>query len=172
MKSLSCIFKVEIVEILIIVSGVVVANDADNARCYILVLQAKRLQSPCMLVTNHDASIMPNLLITDPKSGEKTNMKYDRILCDVPCTGDGTLRKNADIWPKWNAANGANLHGIQYRIAKRAVELLAVGGRMVYSTCSLNPVEDEAVLCRYGIICQCEQSKHFVLKVVKCYLAT
>jgi tRNA (cytosine34-C5)-methyltransferase len=49
---------------------------------------------------------------------------------------------------KWNAANAANLHGIQYRIAKRAVELLAVGGRMVYSTCSLNPMEDEAVLCR------------------------
>lgn len=49
---------------------------------------------------------------------------------------------------KWNAANAANLHGIQYRIVKRAAELLAVGGRMVYSTCSLNPMEDEAVLCK------------------------
>ena len=63
--------------------------------------------------------------------GQQTVLKFDRILCDVPCTGDGTLRKNADIWPKWNPINSANLHGIQYRIAKRGLELLAVGGRMV-----------------------------------------
>ena len=81
------------------ISGVVIANDADNARCYMLVHQAKRLHSPCMLVTNHDASCMPNISVTNVKTGEKSNMKFDRILCDVPCTGDGTLRKNADIWP-------------------------------------------------------------------------
>lgn len=38
-------------------------------------------------------------------------MKFDRILCDVPCSGDGTLRKNLDVWMKWNTANGASLHG-------------------------------------------------------------
>ena len=69
-------------------------------------------------------------------------------MADVPCTGDGTLRKNADIWPKWNVSNGNNLHGVQYRIVKRGLELLEVGGRLVYSTCSLNPVENEAVLHR------------------------
>lgn len=40
------------------------------------------------------------------------------------------------------------MHGVQYRIVKRGVELLEVGGRLVYSTCSLNPVENEAVLHR------------------------
>ena len=129
------------------VLGLVVANDSDNSRCYMLVHQAKRLQSPCFIITNHDASIMPNMKITDPKNpNEKVNLRFDRILCDVPCSGDGTLRKNADIWPKWSAAIGLNLHGIQYRILKRGIELLAVGGRLVYSTCSLNPVEDEAVI--------------------------
>ena len=66
--------------------------------------QVKRLQSPCIVVTNHDASIMPNLLVPDPapgaEAGKLAPLKFDRILCDVPCTGDGTLRKNADIWPK------------------------------------------------------------------------
>jgi len=130
-------------------SGIVVANDSDNARCYMLTHQVKRLQSPCIVITNHDASCMPNMYVPDEeKPGKNKALKFDRILCDVPCTGDGTLRKNADIWPKWNPINSVNLHGIQYRIAKRGLEMLAVGGRMVYSTCSFNPIEDEAVLCR------------------------
>merc|ERR1711892_581618 len=48
----------------------------------------------------------------------------------------------------WNPVNSVNLHGVQYRIAKRGLELLEIGGRMVYSTCSFNPIEDEAVLAR------------------------
>lgn len=124
--------------------GVVVANDVDNKRCYMLVHQAKRLNSPCFIITNHDAARMPNLHVT--KDGRCINVKFDRILCDVPCSGDGTIRKTVDIWQKWNAANANNLHGLQLRIAKRGLELLAAGGRMVYSTCSLNPVEDEAVI--------------------------
>ena len=134
----------------VVPKGLVVANDSDNSRCYMLVHQAKRLQSPCVIITNHDASIMPNMKVSnDPKNpSEKVNLKFDRVLCDVPCSGDGTMRKNADIWPKWSAATGTNLHGIQFRILKRGMELLEVGGRLVYSTCSLNPVEDEAVVQR------------------------
>jgi len=142
-------------------TGLVVANDSDNARCYMLTHQIKRLQSPCIIVTNHDASIMPNFMIPDTTNPEKqTPLKFDRILCDVPCSGDGTLRKNADIWPKWNPLNSCNLHGVQYRIAKRGLEMLAVGGRMVYSTCSLHPVEDEAIIAR--ILQECEGSVKLV----------
>jgi len=130
-------------------TGFVVANDSDNARCYLLTHQVKRLQSPCIMITNHDAACMPNIFVPDTtRPGKNKTLKFDRILCDVPCTGDGTLRKNADIWPKWNPVNSVNLHGVQYRIAKRGLELLEVGGRMVYSTCSFNPIEDEAVLSR------------------------
>ncbi|XP_053303008.1 RNA cytosine C(5)-methyltransferase NSUN2 [Pleuronectes platessa] len=124
--------------------GFVIANDVDNKRCYLLVHQAKRLNSPCIMVVNHDASCIPTLQILS--DGKKEALFYDRILCDVPCSGDGTLRKNIDVWKKWTTSNSLHLHGLQLRIAVRGVEQLAVGGRMVYSTCSLNPIEDEAII--------------------------
>uniref|UniRef100_A0A671UYP0 tRNA (cytosine(34)-C(5))-methyltransferase n=1 Tax=Sparus aurata TaxID=8175 RepID=A0A671UYP0_SPAAU len=124
--------------------GFVIANDVDNKRCYLLVHQAKRLNSPCIMVINHDASCIPTLKID--ADGQKDILFYDRILCDVPCSGDGTMRKNIDVWKKWTTSNSLHLHGLQLRIAVRGVEQLAVGGRMVYSTCSLNPIEDEAVI--------------------------
>uniref|UniRef100_A0A4W6FL38 tRNA (cytosine(34)-C(5))-methyltransferase n=1 Tax=Lates calcarifer TaxID=8187 RepID=A0A4W6FL38_LATCA len=124
--------------------GFVIANDVDNKRCYLLVHQAKRLNSPCIMVVNHDASCIPTLQIDS--DGKKDILFYDRILCDVPCSGDGTMRKNIDVWKKWTTSNSLHLHGLQLRIAVRGVEQLAVGGRMVYSTCSLNPIEDEAVI--------------------------
>ncbi|XP_040209458.1 RNA cytosine C(5)-methyltransferase NSUN2 isoform X3 [Rana temporaria] len=124
--------------------GFVIANDVDNKRCYLLVHQAKRLSSPCVMVVNHDASSIPRLLVDN--NGTKEVLYYDRILCDVPCSGDGTMRKNIDVWKKWSTLNSLQLHGLQIRIATRGVEQLAEGGRMVYSTCSLNPIEDEAVV--------------------------
>lgn len=71
-------------------SGFVVANDVDNNRCYMLVHQARRLNSPCFIVTNHDSCFLPNLLMTNSE-GEKEEVKFDRVLCDVPCSG---LSKN------------------------------------------------------------------------------
>lgn len=127
--------------------GYVVANDVDNKRCYMLVHQAKRLNSPCVAVINHDSAVLPNMIESLP-DGSTQQVLFDRILCDVPCSGDGTLRKNPDIWLKWTPANALNLHGIQYRILKRGVELLKTGGRIVYSTCSINPIENESVIHR------------------------
>ncbi|GAB6033340.1 hypothetical protein CHUAL_013107 [Chamberlinius hualienensis] len=128
--------------------GVVIANDADNKRCYMLVHQTKRLQSPCLIITNHDAGVMPNIQLEDGK-----NLKFDRILCDVPCSGDGTLRKNADVWPKWNLGNIYNFHVMQARILKRGLELLEIGGKLVYSTCSMCPIEDESVIHHMLSLC-------------------
>jgi tRNA (cytosine34-C5)-methyltransferase len=131
--------------------GFVIANDLENKRCYMLMHQLKRLESPNFMIINHDASALPNFRELGGGSSSK-NLQFDRILADVPCSGDGTFRKNIDLWTKWNFAHAANLHGIQARIAKRAVELLAPDGLMVYSTCSLNPVEDEAVV--YNLLLQ------------------
>ena len=119
--------------------GMVVANDADTDRCYLLVNRTKKLGSPQFLVTTHKAESFPLNL-------DDYFFKFDRVLCDVPCSGDGTTRKNPDIWKKWNPYMGIGLHRIQSKIAKRGINLLAVGGKMVYSTCSMNPMEDEAVV--------------------------
>ena len=71
--------------------------------------------------------------------GTHVCMVFDRVLCDVPCTGDGTMRKNPLIWKRWNASPANMLHSLQLQIACKGVRLLKVGGRLVYSTCSLNP---------------------------------
>ncbi|XP_065913229.1 RNA cytosine-C(5)-methyltransferase NSUN2-like isoform X2 [Dysidea avara] len=139
--------------------GVVIANDADAKRCYMLVHQAKRLNSPCFMVTNHDASVFPQLYY-HKDCGTRVALSYDRILCDVPCSGDGTMRKNPMIWKTWSSNLSTGLHKLQLRILTRGLELLAVNGRLVYSTCSFNPVENEAIVA--AVLKQCKGAVHLV----------
>ncbi|KAJ1680129.1 tRNA (cytosine-5-)-methyltransferase ncl1 [Spiromyces aspiralis] len=126
-------------------SGFVVANDSDYKRACLLVHQTNRLNSPCLVVTNHSGERFPNVTYKDTE-GRPAVIQFDRILCDVPCSGDGTMRKNPLIWKHWNVRDGINLHNIQTKILARSMYLLKEGGRLVYSTCSLNPMENEAVV--------------------------
>ncbi|KAJ1949661.1 tRNA (cytosine-5-)-methyltransferase ncl1 [Linderina macrospora] len=121
-------------------AGVVVANDADYKRACMLVHQVSRLNSPSVVVTNHSGERFPNIY------DGKDVVQFDRILCDVPCSGDGTTRKNVRVWEKWRADDGHSLNPVQTKILQRAAYLLKTGGRLVYSTCSLNPIENEAVV--------------------------
>ncbi|KAH9000795.1 S-adenosyl-L-methionine-dependent methyltransferase [Lactarius hatsudake] len=135
--------------------GLLVANDSDSKRTQLLIHQTARLPSPAFVVTNLDASIFPTLYLPrenmrdSESSGRKTRQSpllFDRILCDVPCSGDGTIRKNVGIWKRWSPTDGNGIHPLQLRILQRAMRMLRQGGRIVYSTCSLNPVENEAVI--------------------------
>jgi len=93
-------------------TGIVIANDSDYKRAGLLVHQASRLPSPALIVTNVDASIYPNVKIENTRGKTGTPpLLFDRILADVPCSGDGTLRKNPIIWKNWHALNGNGLHG-------------------------------------------------------------
>jgi 16S rRNA C967 or C1407 C5-methylase (RsmB/RsmF family) len=128
-------------------TGLLIANDSDYKRGHMLVHQLKRLSSPNLIVTNHDATQFPSLkLPSEDPTAKPTYLKFDRILADVPCSGDGTLRKNANLWKDWQPGNALGLHATQIRILVRALQLLKVGGRVVYSTCSMNPVENESVV--------------------------
>ncbi|SCU91334.1 LADA_0F09340g1_1 [Lachancea dasiensis] len=124
-------------------TGYVVANDADHRRSHMLVHQLKRLNSANLMVVNHDAQFFPRIK-TDKDSNQF--LKFDRVLCDVPCSGDGTMRKNVNVWRDWGTGSGLGLHTVQLNILKRGLNLLKQGGRLVYSTCSMNPIENEAVV--------------------------
>ncbi|XP_055829080.1 uncharacterized protein LOC129898434 [Solanum dulcamara] len=151
-------------------SGMVLANDVDVQRCNLLIHQTKRMSTANLIVTNHEAQHFPSCrLDRNHANGSETQkareldinqLQFDRVLCDVPCSGDGTLRKAPDIWRKWNAGNGNGLHGLQIQIAMRGLSLLKVGGRMVYSTCSMNPIENEAVVAE--VLRRCGESVELV----------
>lgn len=106
----------------------VIANDLEYKRCHLMMHQVKRLQSPLCVVVNHDATVFPNVLMpricsSSPSPAQSPTpsqappaapaldvLQYDRVLCDVPCSGDGTLRKNGDLWDRWSPWMGLALH--------------------------------------------------------------
>ena len=71
---------------------------------------------------------------------------FDRILADIPCSGTGTLARNPEIKWRLRLADLADLRSRQIASLKSALDQLAVGGRLVYSTCSLEREENEAVV--------------------------
>jgi 16S rRNA (cytosine967-C5)-methyltransferase len=78
--------------------------------------------------------------------------RFDRVLADVPCSGTGTLAGNPEIKWRLKAVDLDGLKELQMSILRSAAAALAPGGRLVYSTCSLEAEEGESVveqvLCR------------------------
>ncbi|OII74035.1 SUN family RNA methylase [Cryptosporidium ubiquitum] len=124
--------------------GLFICNDVSSKRLDTLSSRLARIPSPNVLITCIDASFFPSF---KPSTSNNTCFfKFDRILVDSPCSGDGTLRKNLDIWTTWKPEKALSLHKKQISLLSRAFKLLKYGGRLVYSTCSLNPIENEAVI--------------------------
>ena len=69
---------------------------------------------------------------------------FDRVLADVPCSGDGTVRKAPKL--RWRPAVTVPAHCTQVLLALHSLRMLKRGGVMTYSTCSMNPLENEAVV--------------------------
>ena len=74
--------------------------------------------------------------------------QFDRVLCDVPCSGFGVFAKKPELRYKDPAASAA-LPDIQLAILKNASTYVKVGGRLVYSTCTLLPCENEGNVARF-----------------------
>ncbi len=121
-------------------SGLVVAVDLHPARLATLVETSRRLAANIVRPVAADAS--RDLPVDE-------GVLFDRVLLDAPCSGTGTLRRNPEI--KWRLAAGdlerfADLQGV---LLDRAGARVRPGGRLVYSTCSLEPEENEAVVAAF-----------------------
>ena len=106
--------------------GAVIANELSASRACVL---ARRCSSQpaaaAVAVVQHKAQLFP------------TPALYDRIICDVPCSGDGTMRKHPEKWRNWSPHLGRELHSRQLQIALRAMALLKVGGLMTFGFMSV-----------------------------------
>ena len=124
-------------------TGFVLANDNNPKRAYMMVHQLKRLNTAGMVVICHDAQLFPTLYQSDAFNDK---LLFDKILADVPCSSDAVMRKLPLKWKKWSTKEGYSLHKLQIQILKKGINLLKEGGIISFSTCSLNPIENEAVV--------------------------
>ena len=87
----------------------------------------------------------PNCYVTNayPKDYRKAKMKFDVILCDVPCSGEGMFRKDEATIREWSPQNVEKCWHLQRDIVADAWECLNEGGLLIYSTCTFNTKENE-----------------------------
>jgi 16S rRNA (cytosine967-C5)-methyltransferase len=74
---------------------------------------------------------------------------FDRVLIDAPCSGTGTLAGHPEIKWRLTAADMPRLAETQLELLRAGAGVVASGGRLVYSTCSVEPEENEGVVCRF-----------------------
>ena len=91
-------------------------------------------------------NLTPNLLVLDGTQPLPFARPFDRILLDAPCSGTGTLGRNPEIKWRLTPADLDDLHRRQAALLDQALRVLAPGGILVYSTCSLEPEENEAIV--------------------------
>ena len=121
-------------------TGSLVCNERSSARRARLhrVLEAHLNEHARerITVTGHDAS----------RWGLYEPMAYDRVLADVPCSSEQHVLQSPTALAEWSASRTRRLAGGAYAIACAGYDALAAGGRLVYSTCALSPLENDGVI--------------------------
>lgn len=120
-------------------TGSVMANERSLPRLSSLVNTITRLGLTNVVTSQGDG----RLFQARPHS-------FDRVVVDVPCSGEGTLRKKVGRrsldQENWNKRHSRRLASIQKQLLDRALDLVKPGGWVVYSTCTFAPEENEAVI--------------------------
>ncbi len=116
-------------------TGILIANDYTADRMKPLAINLQR----CGVL---------NTVITRMYGQQfaRAGIVFDRILLDAPCSGTGTIRKSLKTLAIWNPGMISRLSRTQKQLIEAAFSALKEGGTMVYSTCSLEPEEDEEVV--------------------------
>ena len=118
---------------------IIVAGDLHEHRARTVVEAARRQGVKNLQIIVHDAE-------TALPFHENS---FDRVLVDAPCTGTGTLRRNPEIRWRITTLDIADLAERQKRILAHAAQMVKPGGRLVYSTCSIEPEENEEVVADF-----------------------
>ncbi len=108
----------------------------------------------------HSMKNLPaGLVVLDGTRVLPFSRRFDRILVDAPCSGTGTLGRNPEIKWRLRPDDLDDLQQRQTALLTRALDALAPGGRLVYSTCSLEPEENESVIATLppGLVLQIRQ---------------
>jgi len=119
-------------------TGVILANDVQEKRLWIL---KDALQRSGVL----------NTIVTKKKGewfGKHMTERFDRVLCDAPCSAQGVLRKDPQALRYANDKRIAKLANAQTALLESAIHAAKIGGRIVYSTCTLTPEENEGVVLK------------------------
>ncbi|MBQ6995244.1 MAG: RsmB/NOP family class I SAM-dependent RNA methyltransferase [Lachnospiraceae bacterium] len=119
--------------------GILVCNEIHPARAKILAENVERMGIPNAMVTNESPQ----------KLAEIFDEYFDRILVDAPCSGEGMFRKNEDACEEWSLENVRICAERQDEILDCAHTMLRPGGRIVYSTCTFAPAENEGSMARF-----------------------
>ena len=119
--------------------GEILAGDRYPAKCEELRRRVRLFGADTVRVEQRDAST--------PCPPERRE-RFDRVLCDVPCSGLGVIRRKPEIRYK-SPEQFSELPALQYRILEESSKMTAPGGYLQYSTCTLNPAENEQVAERF-----------------------
>ncbi len=120
----------------------VLATDKSDKRLQLLRDSISRLQLGSVTVKAYDP------LVSD-ESPDDGHEGFDGILLDVPCSGWGTMARRVDLRWRFRLDDGPRLADQAFRLLQRCWRELRPGGRLVYSTCTLNPRENEDVIQRF-----------------------
>ena len=116
--------------------GLLVSNEISNKRAKILVENMERFGARNVVVTNESADRLAKVF----------KGYFDLIVLDAPCSGEGMFRKQPDAMDYWNSDYPNQCARLQREILVDAVSMLADGGRLVYSTCTWAPEENEEIV--------------------------
>lgn len=120
-------------------SGTLIANDLKIDRIMILSANLERCSVTNVIITKNDAVGLASRFA-------ETNFKFDKILLDAPCSGEGTLRSSPKTFVMWNPKVVQKLSRQQKKFFALAIKCLKVGGTLVYSTCTHAPEENEEIV--------------------------
>ena len=116
--------------------ALLIANDVSSSRAKILLRNIELAGIQNAFVTNEQPS----------RLAERWAGCFDCVILDAPCSGEGMFRKEESLASDWSVEKTQRLVPIQRELLLCAVDLLRMGGSLLYSTCTYNPGEDEEAI--------------------------